>query len=152
MCIDGDQADHETLGNLSARQALCEQTQHINLTRCKPGTRRRRQDCYSMWGSESLLRCSCVFSVGEDVFKRYCSSLGPGNNKDLSPDEGSCCRNCSFIGGTFDRPDRSAHGFSQSFCRTPELGRSHRLSLCCKDAPHSFQADGNVQFAADLPG
>ncbi len=35
MRIDSDQADNEPLGHLRAGQALCQQAQHVHLTRCQ---------------------------------------------------------------------------------------------------------------------
>src|SRR5436305_9394001 len=152
MRIDGDKADDESLCNLSAGQSLCKQMQHIHLTRSKPSMQRRRPDCCRIWSDESLLRQLRGFWVGKDVCQQHCSSFDPGSDKDLFPGEGACSSNCPFIGSTLDRPDGSAYGFSQGFCRAPETGRLYRLSLCCKDTRTSFQTDENDQLAADLPG
>src|SRR5579863_6966582 len=82
MEVDGDDTDDEPLGNLRTGQALCEETQHLHLTRGEPRMKwGKRHDRCRRWGSESRLWER--FQAGEDVLRWHCSPFGPGSVKCL---------------------------------------------------------------------
>src|SRR5215467_4931512 len=71
MEIDGDDADDQPLSNLRAGQALSKQTEHIQLTRGKPGVKRRSKR--RRWGRRGGRHRSGRwhgFKVGQDLFQR----------------------------------------------------------------------------------
>jgi hypothetical protein len=131
MRIDGDQADDELLGNLSAGQALCEQPQYLHLTRGEPGMkqRKRRARCRG-WGGESRLWER--FQVEEDVFWCHHSPFGPGGGKGLLPQVRAHGSDSELMHSLRKGWQRRPDGLTKRLGGTHEPHCPDRLSLRCR--------------------